>query len=102
MSCPASFENAIWLIEYRYKKCVRCTDVKCNSCQKKIDGEVLLLAEISDDEIKIILQAMNILKVPSFSEALIFSDISCGFEIFNERRLKYLESKFQIHINFYK
>jgi len=87
-----------------YTRCSRCPgeDRRCKTCDNTLDGEVFLLSELTDTELKRILGKMEIVNVPCFTNALNYIGIPAEFEIFNERRIRYLETKYEVHIFLYK
>ena len=106
MDPPETITNAIWFADARstqYTRCIQCpsANVRCQTCSKKFNAEVFLL-QLSDDETKGLIGKMSEVAVTSFSEALNLIGIQANFEIFNENRIRYLESKYEIHIHMYR
>ena len=104
---PNSMQNAIWFCDAKRTSrntiCNSCLpdDRRCESCENKIKGEVFLLL-FTTAEMQKIFQKMAEISVSNFTEALKFIGLTAEFEIFNQRRIRYLESKFSIHIYLYK
>ena len=102
---PSSMLNSIWFVEAqpssRYTNCPRCSvDDRCKTCLNKIMGVFLL--NLTDQQFKELIQNMYEVSIPNFTEALVFIGIDAQFEIFNQRRIRYLETKYSIHICLYQ
>ena len=104
---PSSMQYAIWFSHAKRTskdtRCPRCLPggLRCKCCTEKIQGEVLLL-DITADEKNKLFKKMKEVAISDFTEALKFIGLNTDFEIFNERRIRYLESKYSIHILLYK
>ena len=107
---PSLMGNAIWFVEAQKSsvltKCPRCPSAAspCQWCLNKFTGEVFLL-QMSDIETEQLFDKMNLVAVNDFCEALNVIGIEnnvLGGEIFNVKRLRYLESKYKLHIRLYK
>jgi len=107
---PSFMGNAIWFVEAKKSsvltRCPRCPSAvnPCQWCANKFKGEVFLL-QMTDIENEKVFDKMNLLAVNDFCDVLKFIGIETsviGTEIFNVKRLRYLENKYQLHIRLYK
>ena len=49
---PYCYENVLWFMDARFqKKCKKCPniDTRCNNCENKFDGEVLLVTDFETE-----------------------------------------------------
>ena len=100
-------DEALWFTDAkktsRYTRCDHCpsNEIRCENCSRKINGEVFLL-QMTGLEQKKMFGKMFEVAVTSFTEALNYIGINAQFEIFNEKRIRYLESKYNIHVYLYQ
>ena len=107
LEMPTSYSNVIWFVDARpthISRCSRCPSAteRCEWSQKKYDSQVLLLTDFGDTAMFDFLKKIPIVPVANFTEALRVLQKDATFQIFNQKRIRYLESKFQMHIHLFK
>ena len=103
---PSSYENVAWFQDSRSSQCSRCSrcprsDIRCNNCRKKFEGEVFLVTGIDDTKLENILKNLKSVPVTGITSALKISGIDANYEVLTQKRLYYLQKKYKCNLFFY-
>ena len=103
---PEPLENAIWFEDARANRlstCSKCSEEnRCGKCSNRHAGEVFLHYNIPENRITKLLKKLDMVPVPDLQCALSYIGVNAQFEIFNQKRIRYLEKKFRVNINIYE
>ena len=103
---PFTYANVVWFQDARptsVSKCSKCPAqfTRCPNCQKKFDGEVLLITEVSYQDTQSALKKVKMVPVKNFTEMFRVCGREINFEIFSPKRIRYLENKYDTNVIMY-
>ena len=104
--CPKVLSNAIWFEDARINRLSTCTkcnpENRCVKCLRRFTGEVFLIHDVKKDVVTKALKKLDTIPVENLADALTYIGIPAQFEIFNQKRIRYLEKKYLTNINIYR
>jgi hypothetical protein len=103
---PSTYKNVAWFQDSRsshFSRCSRCPNLetRCTTCKKRLEEEVFLITGITLENQTKILKSLKSIHVKGITEALKISGIEANYEVLTQKRLYYLQNKYNCNFLFY-